>query len=72
MIEMIYYIAARNLMKWSPEVRERLLDKLGAYERECVLGWCARIAEKEARFHRGLRELSDYMLKHIGEKGAFV
>lgn len=69
MIEMIYYIAARNLMKWSPEVRERLLDKLGAYERECVTAYCARIQESEERFSRSLDELAEHIRIALKPKG---
>lgn len=68
MIEDFYYIAARSLMKWSPEVREQLLDKLGAYERECVLGYCARIQEREERFRRGMWELSDYIQRVVNQR----
>lgn len=42
----IYYIAAKSLMRWTPDVREQILDKLTPFERECVRGWCARINEK--------------------------
>lgn len=33
----IYYIAAKNLLKWAPEYRRDIMDKLiSPYERECV------------------------------------
>ena len=33
----IYYIAAKNLLKWTPEQRRSIMDKLvSPYERECV------------------------------------
>lgn len=33
----IYYIAAKNLLRWSQEQRVAIMDKLvSPYERECV------------------------------------
>ena len=49
MIEKVYYITAKSLMRWSPDVREKLLDKLTPYERECVTAYCARINEEQFR-----------------------
>lgn len=69
MIEMIYYITAKSLMKWEPEVRERLLNKLGAYERECVTAYCARIQESEERFSRSLDELAEHIRIALKPKG---
>lgn len=44
----IYYIAAKSLLKWSPERRIEIMDKLiSPYERECVRQAAVYIKNKE-------------------------
>lgn len=45
----IYYIAAKNLLKWAPEYRRNIMDKLiSPYERECVRQAFAEIKRRES------------------------
>ena len=45
----IYYIAAKNLLKWAPEYRRDIMDKLiSPYERECVRQAFAEIKRRES------------------------
>ena len=45
----IYYIAAKNLLKWAPEYRRDIMDKLiSPYERECVRQAIAEIKRRES------------------------
>lgn len=45
----IYYIAAKNLLKWAPEYRRDIMDKpISPYERECVRQAFAEIKRRES------------------------
>ena len=47
----IYYIAAKNLLKWTAEQRREIVDRLSSpYERECVRQAFVQITARQQRF----------------------
>lgn len=64
----IYYIAAKNLLRWSPEQRRQIMDRLvSPYERECVRQSFVQITSLQERFD--LMELNMLVDLLVASKG---
>lgn len=67
----IYYITARNLLRWSPEQRRQIVDRLASpYERECVRQAFVQITARQRHFD--LMELNMLVDLLIASKGQAI